>query len=69
MDIESNTASIEPKTDMEPFIPYIQGINSFSPFLFRISSKDGNGIPRKNPKGNIKTKVTIALNIRLYGNK
>ena len=32
MFIESNTASIEPKTDIEPFIPYIQGINSFKPF-------------------------------------
>ena len=69
MFIESNTASIEPKTDIEPFIPYIQGINSFKPFLFSRSSKDGNGIPRKNPNGNINTKVTIALNTRLYGNK
>ena len=47
MFIESNTASIEPKTDIEPFIPYIQGINSFKPFLFSRSSKDGNGILEK----------------------
>ncbi|MDD5062446.1 MAG: hypothetical protein PHN44_09250, partial [Candidatus Marinimicrobia bacterium] len=60
--IDRITANTEPATDITPLIPYIQGMYFSRLFNFRSSMAEGNGIPIKNPNGNIKQKQTIERN-------